>query len=94
MPNGKGGIVDDLSLRSESDYLLVVNAGNKDKDWAWINKVAEDKGFDVELNDESNDWSLIVSKVQMHLKSLVPYLTKDLRMQQILSTTHSLRDRF
>jgi aminomethyltransferase len=38
-PNGKGGIVDDLlvyRLTAES-YLLVVNAANIDKDWAWVN---------------------------------------------------------
>ena len=58
MPMAKAVLLTIFQLRnSESDYLLVVNAGNKDKDWAWINKVAEDKGFDVKLNDESNDWS-------------------------------------
>jgi aminomethyltransferase len=38
-PNGKGGIVDDLlvyRINSET-YLLVVNAANIDKDWAWCN---------------------------------------------------------
>lgn len=76
MPNGKGGIVDDLLVyrNSESDYLLVVNAGNKDKDWAWINKVAEDKGFDVELNDESNDWSLIALQGPNASEKLSPIL--------------------
>lgn len=36
-PNGKGGIVDDLLVYKYEDqkYLLVVNAGNIDKDWAW-----------------------------------------------------------
>ena len=76
MPNGKGGIVDDLLVyrNSESDYLLVVNAGNKDKGWAWINKVAEDKGFDVELNDESNDWSLIALQGPNASEKLSPIL--------------------
>ncbi|MBU1014135.1 MAG: glycine cleavage system aminomethyltransferase GcvT [Bacteroidetes bacterium] len=39
-PNGKGGIVDDfLTYRiNEETYLLVVNAANIDKDWAWCNK--------------------------------------------------------
>lgn len=38
MPNGKGGIVDDILVyRYENQsYLLVVNAANIDKDWAWI----------------------------------------------------------
>ena len=45
MPNGKGGIVDDLLVyrlaedkcsEGEQAYMLVVNASNIEKDWAWI----------------------------------------------------------
>ncbi|MDO4707597.1 MAG: glycine cleavage system aminomethyltransferase GcvT [Porphyromonadaceae bacterium] len=37
MPNDKGGIVDDLLVYRYEDekYMLVVNAANIDKDWAW-----------------------------------------------------------
>lgn len=36
--NEKGGVVDDLQVcrLSADDYLLVVNAGNRDKDAAWV----------------------------------------------------------
>ncbi|HBX52769.1 MAG: glycine cleavage system protein T [Bacteroidetes bacterium RIFOXYA12_FULL_35_11] len=39
-PNGKGGIVDDLLVYriNAETYLLVVNAANIDKDWAWCNQ--------------------------------------------------------
>ncbi len=39
-PNENGGIVDDLLVYriNEETYLLVVNAANIDKDWAWCNK--------------------------------------------------------
>ena len=39
-PNGQGGIVDDLLVYKVDDltYLLVVNASNIDKDWAWCTK--------------------------------------------------------
>ena len=39
-PNETGGIVDDLLVYKVDDltYLLVVNAANIDKDWAWCNK--------------------------------------------------------
>lgn len=39
-PNGKGGIVDDLLVYrfNAEKYLLVVNASNIDKDWAWVQK--------------------------------------------------------
>jgi aminomethyltransferase len=38
LPNGNGGIVDDLLvyMMDTDKYLLVVNAGNIDKDWNWI----------------------------------------------------------
>lgn len=38
LPNNDGGIVDDLIVYKikDEDYLLVVNAGNIDKDWNWI----------------------------------------------------------
>jgi len=38
MPNGRGGIVDDLLVYcfNGQTYLLVVNAANIEKDWNWI----------------------------------------------------------
>lgn len=40
MPNGRGGIVDDLLVYrfSPEEYMLVVNASNIDKDWQWISE--------------------------------------------------------
>lgn len=39
LPNEKGGIVDDLIVYrvAEEEYLVVVNASNIEKDWAWFN---------------------------------------------------------
>jgi aminomethyltransferase len=39
----------------ENQYLLVVNAGNIEKDWNWISKYNEEFGAD--LKDLSNDYS-------------------------------------
>jgi len=38
LPNGKGGIVDDLIIHmfDTEKYLLVVNASNIQKDWQWL----------------------------------------------------------
>lgn len=38
LPNGKGGVVDDLLVYrvSADEYFLVVNASNIEKDWNWI----------------------------------------------------------
>lgn len=40
LPNGKGGIVDDLIVYKVSNdhYFLVVNASNAEKDFAWLQK--------------------------------------------------------
>ncbi len=52
-PNGKGGIVDDLLVYkyAEEKYLLVVNASNIEKDWAWVN---EQNTMGAELENASD----------------------------------------
>jgi aminomethyltransferase len=49
-PNGKGGIVDDLLVYcyEPEKYMLVVNAANIDKDWAWVEKQNESVGAEIE----------------------------------------------
>jgi len=58
LPNGKGGIVDDLIIYriKEEQYLLVVNASNIDKDWNWI---SSHNDLGVEMRNLSNDYSLL-----------------------------------
>jgi aminomethyltransferase len=58
MPNGKGGIVDDLLVYCihENEYLLVVNASNIDKDWDWI---LQNNDFEATLSNSSDDLSLL-----------------------------------
>lgn len=58
MPNGKGGIVDDLLVYHYDDdkYFMVVNASNIEKDWNWIN--SQNK-FDAELENASDKISLL-----------------------------------
>ena len=53
-----GGIVDDLLVYRYADrYMLVVNASNLEKDWAWVTSHA--KGLDVELEDVSDATALL-----------------------------------
>jgi aminomethyltransferase len=44
IPNESGGAVDDSYLYrlDEEEYLLVVNAANTEKDWAWLQKYKQD----------------------------------------------------
>lgn len=53
-----GGTVDDvLVYRREEDYLVVVNAANREKDVAHFRENTAD--LDVEITDESDDWALL-----------------------------------
>ncbi|MDP2041990.1 MAG: glycine cleavage system aminomethyltransferase GcvT [Algoriphagus sp.] len=56
-PNETGGIVDDLIVYKfeEEKYMLVVNASNIEKDWAWINKF---NTMGAKLTNISDDHSL------------------------------------
>ena len=53
-----GGIVDDLLVYKidESEYMLVVNGANKEKDYEWMIK---NNSFNAEIIDESDDYSLL-----------------------------------
>jgi aminomethyltransferase len=58
MPNGKGGIVDDLIIYriSEESYFIVVNASNIEKDWNWI---SQHNDLGVEMQNLSDGYSLL-----------------------------------
>ena len=61
MPNTTGGIVDDLLVYNmqhgnDHHYILVVNAGNIQKDWDWIKK---HNTFDAQLENISDHMSLL-----------------------------------
>jgi aminomethyltransferase len=55
----EGTLIDDLLLyRLEEDHFwVVVNASNRDVDFAWIEAAAE--GLDVEVEDRSDDFALL-----------------------------------
>ena len=58
MPNGKGGIVDDLIIYrvNENEYFIVVNASNIEKDWNWISGLND---LGVEMVNLSDEYSLL-----------------------------------
>jgi len=53
-----GGIVDDLLVYriNQKEFMIVVNASNKDKDFAWMK---DNNPFGVDIVDESDDYSLL-----------------------------------
>ena len=58
MPNNDGGIVDDLIIyrKSETEFFIVVNASNIEKDWNWI---SSHNDLGVEMVNVSEDYSLL-----------------------------------
>ncbi|WP_462281263.1 glycine cleavage system aminomethyltransferase GcvT [Salinivirga cyanobacteriivorans] len=74
MPNGKGGIVDDLLVYrfDEETYMLVVNGANVEKDWNWVTKNAEELGLQVgkEVYNASDEISLLAVQGPLALKAM------------------------
>ncbi|MES2388563.1 MAG: glycine cleavage system aminomethyltransferase GcvT [Bacteroidota bacterium] len=91
LPNGKGGIVDDLLVYNlaENEYLLVVNAGNIDKDWAWINKQNEERGFGAELEDISARTGLFAVQGPKAAAALASLTSADLEGLQYYTFVHA-----
>jgi aminomethyltransferase len=74
-----GTFVDDILVHrlAENDYLLVVNAGTKDKDYAWIRQqVGSMPG--IHFNDYSNYYSQLAVQGPRALETLQKLTTVDL----------------
>ena len=72
-----GGIVDDLLVYkiSDTEYMLVVNGANKDKDFNWMNK---NNSFNVDIVDESDDYSLLAVQGPNSQKVIEKLLGKEI----------------
>ena len=78
LPNNEGGIVDDLlvyCLEENKSYMLVVNAGNIDKDWNWISTFNDKK---VEMHNISDKTCLLAIQGPNATKILQPLTTTDI----------------
>jgi aminomethyltransferase len=72
-----GGIIDDLIVYRFADrYMLVVNASNHDKDWAWVARHA--RPLDVELADRSDETALLALQGPRAREILAPLTDSDL----------------
>jgi len=55
-----GTVIDDITVYFDSqDVLLIVNAGNRERDFSWIQDQANAFGHDIELDDRGESWSMI-----------------------------------
>lgn len=77
LPNGKGGIVDDLIIHQfdEMKYLLVVNAANIEKDWNWL---VSQNTYGVKLENASDMISQLAIQGPMAKQTLQRLTSLDL----------------
>ncbi|MDR1005910.1 MAG: glycine cleavage system aminomethyltransferase GcvT [Bacteroidales bacterium] len=72
LPNGKGGIVDDMLIYriSENEYFMVPNAANIEKDWNWMSKIAVDMGLELgkDFTNESDNYAQLAVQGPLALK--------------------------
>jgi aminomethyltransferase len=73
-----GGTVDDLIIYylAENHYMMVVNAANIDKDFAWVEKQA--RNFDVQATNQSDATALLALQGPESLAILQPLTGEDL----------------
>ena len=78
LPNTTGGIVDDLLVYCVNDtkYMLVVNASNMAKDWAWLQQFAGN--FDVLMTDVSEGTALLAVQGPLAAQALQSLTDLDL----------------
>jgi aminomethyltransferase len=74
--NTSGGVVDDVICyrRGENFYWLVVNAGNRDKDWQWL---MSRKSGDMDLQNVSDEWALMALQGPQALSILANFTDLD-----------------
>ncbi|WP_448519853.1 glycine cleavage system aminomethyltransferase GcvT [Rhodoflexus sp.] len=81
LPNGKGGIVDDLLVYriSAESYMLVVNASNIEKDWQWI---SSHNKWGVQMENISDNISLFAVQGPQAAAALQSLTSVDLHQME------------
>ena len=76
-PNQDGGVVDDLIVYriAVEKWLLVVNASNIDKDWAWINS---HNTMEATLENSSDHYSLLAIQGPKAIQAMQSLTQEDL----------------
>jgi len=87
LPNGEGGIVDDLLVYryASNEYYLVVNASNIEKDWNWISK---HNTFGVEMQNISDELSLFAVQGPSAIKVIQKLTDTDLSKSEYYTFTN------
>lgn len=74
LPNGQGGVVDDMLVYrvKDDEYFMVPNAANIDKDWNWMSQIADKMGLTlgVDFKNESTQWAQLAVQGPNALKAM------------------------
>ncbi|KKB42934.1 glycine cleavage system aminomethyltransferase GcvT [Bacillus thermotolerans] len=81
MCNEKGGTIDDLIvyMLADQDYLLVVNAGNTDKDFEWLKRHQSGR---VQVSNVSEEWAQLAIQGPL-AESILQELSKETDLSEI-----------
>jgi len=94
--NENGGIIDDLIIYRTSDnkYLLVVNAGNREKDYKWLVNHSNNYNWEVNINNVSDKTIMFaIQGPKAHLVMENMYKeSKNLRRFSFLKTVFNNRE--
>jgi aminomethyltransferase len=84
LPNEQGGVVDDIIIYRRptdepTDFMVVINAANQDKDVSWIQRQRNLRSdLDVTVNDISHETGMIAIQGPNAIKIAQPLTTVDL----------------
>jgi aminomethyltransferase len=85
--NPEGGIIDDLIImRTNTGYMMVVNAANKTKDLAHIESVSQ--GHDVTMRDLTDSSTMIAVQGPQAVSALQPLSSVDLSQMKRYTHVH------
>ncbi|MDR0436783.1 MAG: glycine cleavage system aminomethyltransferase GcvT [Bacteroidales bacterium] len=81
IPNGNGGIVDDMLVyRFKADeYFMVPNAANIDKDFAYMSAIAKEMGLEIgkDFYNASDDYAQLAVQGPLALKAMQKLTTEN-----------------
>ncbi len=83
----QGTFVDDLLVYclDQEKYLLVVNCSNSDKDYEWI--LSHKEGFDVEVENKSDDYTQIALQGPRALEILKPLIDVNIEEMNLFGSS-------
>jgi aminomethyltransferase len=87
MPNGEGGIVDDLLVYCFNDkkYLMVVNASNIEKDWEWVLRQNEFGAETENISDKISQLAVQGPQAMDILQKLTDINLKEIRFYNFVT---------